>query len=369
VTRSRAIDVALAAVLCLIGQLEAWLGPYDGRLLLAAFSLATTVPLAARRDRPLAVGLLVVGAFALGQGLQGDLTETASGTLPVLVATGTLAAYEPFRRAAWGGLAALLAVWASVAASPEPPTTSNFAYATLVVAVSWGVGRLLAHRHGQLLVSESRRVAEAAEAVRLERARIARELHDVVAHGVSVMVLQAGAADQVLDARPEKAHEVLHSIQANGRAALVELRRMLDLLREDSDPAAALQPPPGLADLPALVDSTTAAGLPTSLTVDVEQEVPAAVGLSVYRIVQESLTNALKHAGPAVAAVRVARSGDELLVEVSDTGHGDAHPDSGSGGHGLAGMRERVHIFGGTLEVAGGRGWTVAARLPLGGAS
>jgi signal transduction histidine kinase len=256
----------------------------------------------------------------------------------------------------------------AVVASPEPPTASNFVYATLVVGVAWGVGRVLSRRHVQLADLEVRSTREAAEAVRQERARIARELHDVVAHGVSVMVLQAGAADEVLDTKPEKAHEVLRSAQATGRAALVELRRMLDLLRETEDVGeedpALLQPQPGLEDLPALVERTAAAGLPTTLDVEVDTDVPAALALSAYRVVQEALTNALKHAGPARASVRVRTNRDCLQVEVHDDGSG-THARTSAGGHGLTGMRERVHVFGGTLEVATEDGWRVTATMPL----
>jgi signal transduction histidine kinase len=310
------------------------------------------------------VSVVVLAAFAVGQGVHGGLTETASGTLPVLVATYTAAAYEPLARAALAGAWALAAAWASVLASPESPTVSNFVYATLVVGVAWGVGRVLSRRHVELAEVEERTAQEAAEAVRQERARIARELHDVVAHGVSVMVLQAGAADEVLDTRPDKAHEVLRSAQTTGRAALVELRRMLDLLREAEGDQVLLQPQPGLDDLPALVERTSSAGLPTTLDLAVEGDIPPAVALSAYRVVQEALTNALKHAGPAQAAVRVHTECARLHVEVRDNGRArTAHVSSG--GHGLTGMRERVHVFGGTLEVIDRDGWTVSATLPL----
>jgi signal transduction histidine kinase len=365
VTRKRqAFDASLVAVLLLVGQLEAWLGPFDRRPVLAAFSAATVLPLVLRRRRPLVVAAVVLTLFAVGQAVHGGLTETASGVLPLLVATYTAAAYEPPGRAALAGAWALTAAWASVLASPDAPTWSNFAYATLVVGVAWGVGRVLSRRHVEIADLEERTALEAAAAVRQERARIARELHDVVAHGVSVMVLQAGAADEVLDTRPDKAHEVLRSAQTTGRAALVELRRMLDLLRETEGDDVLLQPQPGLDDLHGLVERTSSAGLPTTLDLQVDGEVPPAVALSAYRVVQEALTNALKHAGPATATVCVRGTREALRVEVRDDGRGSG-ARSTAGGHGLVGMRERVHVFGGTLDVRSDKGWTVTATLPL----
>jgi signal transduction histidine kinase len=365
--RPRAFDATLVGVLTLATQLEAWLGPYDDRVALSGFLLATTLPLLWRRTRPMAACLGAVLAFAAGQAVLGTPTELASGTLPVLVAVGSGAAHLALREALGFGAAALAAVWVAVAASPEPPTASNYAYATLVVGVAWAVGRVLSVRHAQLALVQEQAEVAAADAVARERARIARELHDVVAHGVSVMVLQAGAAKEVLGTRPDDARTALEAVQESGRAALVELRRMLDVLRDVDGADDDLQPQPGLDDLTDLVARTTAAGLRTQLVVDTgAAAVPAAVGLSAYRIVQEALTNSLKHAGPATASVTVGVDDGALVVEVADTGRGQA---AGTAGHGLVGMRERVSVFGGSLDVVPGPGFAVRARLPLGTAA
>jgi signal transduction histidine kinase len=367
-SRQRRFDVALAAVLLVLSQLECWLGSFDERPLLAVVCLLMTAPLVLRREHPLLVASGVLVVFAVGQAAQGDVTEMASGTLPVLVATYTVAAYEPWRRALVGGAIAAAAAAGSVLASPEDPTTANFVYAGLVVGVAWSVGRVLSSRHEQLdeLAEQNRLLEEqTAEAVRLERARIARELHDVVAHGVSVMVLQAGGAEGVVESSPQDAKAALQSIQSSGRAALVELRRMLAVLRDDGGPDEELRPPPGLQDLPALVEGMQAAGLDARLSLDAPADVvPAAVGLSAYRIVQESLTNALKHAGPAVAQVTVRAAGGQLVVEVRDNGKGGSVSLPGAG-QGLVGMRERVSVFGGRLDIATDDGFRVRAELPL----
>jgi signal transduction histidine kinase len=224
-----------------------------------------------------------------------------------------------------------------------------------------------------------------------ERGRIARELHDVVAHSVSVMVVQAGAARRTMAASPDQATTALGQIESTGRQALVELRRLLGLLRDgDRGDGAALTPQPGLEHLESLAAAAREAGLPVEVTVEGEpRPLPAGVDLSAYRIVQEALTNSLKHAGPARARVRVCYGREALEVQVTDDGRGERSaarageglvvvtigPDGvlelpgrrDGGGHGLIGMRERVALFGGTLEAGAdpGGGYRVAARLPL----
>jgi signal transduction histidine kinase len=217
---------------------------------------------------------------------------------------------------------------------------------------------------------ERERDSEARAAVAEERTRIAREMHDVVAHSLSVMVVQAEAAEAMLDTDPERARRPLVAVQDTGRGALSELRRMLGVLREMAEEGPALAPQPGLAGLDGLVEQVTAAGLPVSVRVEgTPFPLPPGIDLSAFRIVQEGLTNALKHAGPARAEVLVRYGDRELELRVSDDGVGAASangkPDGG--GHGLVGMRERVAVYGGRLE-AGPRpegGFAIAARLPL----
>jgi signal transduction histidine kinase len=201
-------------------------------------------------------------------------------------------------------------------------------------------------------------------AVAEERRRIARDLHDVVAHGVGVMTVQAGAARLLLEDDPARAREPLLAVEQAGRQALAELRRLLGILRRD-ERDSGLRPQPGLADLDELVAQARRAGLPVELVVEgAPVALPAGVDLAAYRIVQEGLTNTHKHAGPARAGVAVRYEPDALELEITDDGRAGAN---GGGGHGLVGMRERVALYGGRLE-AGPRpkgGFTIHAHLPL----
>ena len=203
-----------------------------------------------------------------------------------------------------------------------------------------------------------------------ERARIARELHDVVAHGVSaIAVVQAQGGGRLVRSDPEEAEDAFATIERTGRQALVELRRLLGMLRV-TDEQRVLAPQPGVARLGALVDDVRKAGLPVELVVDGDvATLPPGVDVSAYRIVQEGLTNALKHAGPARARVHVRYLPRAVEVEVTDDGRGGAIVVAGNdgGGQGLIGMRERVSLYGGRLE-AGGRpsgGYAIRARLPF----
>jgi signal transduction histidine kinase len=368
-------DVVLAAVLAAGAQAEVWLSGYDSRPLLAATTLVCCLALAERRRRPLAVGLLVALAFAAGQSLTGLVTELATGTLPVLLSTYTAAALLALRPALAAGAATFAAAQLSAVVGAGTPSVSSSAYAALVVGVAWGVGRVVAARHEHVAVLEERnrllereRDTQARAAVAAERARLSRELHDVVAHGVSLMVVQAGAAEGVLRTRPEAAQQALREVRTAGREALAELRRMLDLLRDDPREGDAPAPAPGLADLPALAQAVGSSGLRVDLRMPECPPVPQALGLSAYRIVQEALTNALKHAGGTCVVIDVRSDGTALAVEVCDDGRGTGGAPNapGGAGHGLVGMRERVGMFGGTLEAGPtGAGWRVRALLPL----
>ena len=199
-----------------------------------------------------------------------------------------------------------------------------------------------------------------------ERTRIARELHDIVAHSVSTMVVHAGAERRVLDDGQASTREVLLSIEQTGRQAMAEMRRLLGMLRKD-DQELALAPQPSLAHVELLVDQVRAAGMPVELRVEGEPvPLPQGVALSGYRIVQEALTNALKHAGPARATVTVLYDEHELTLEIADSGRGAANGNGG--GHGVIGMRERVALFGGEFDAGSraGHGYAVQVRLPLG---
>jgi signal transduction histidine kinase len=204
-----------------------------------------------------------------------------------------------------------------------------------------------------------------------ERLRLARELHDVVAHAISVIAVQSGVGAHVAKTQPEEAAKALAAIEVTSRAALIELRRLLGVLRQEGEPEGSLAPVPGLADLDALLAEVAKAGLGVRLRVEgTPSPLPAGVDLSAYRIVQEALTNVVKHAGPARAQVVVGYRDHDVTVEVTDDGRGVTAP-TGDGrarvGHGLIGMRERVQVFGGDLEAGPrpGGGFRVAARLPL----
>jgi signal transduction histidine kinase len=223
------------------------------------------------------------------------------------------------------------------------------------------IGRMTFNRRRRIV--RDREVA-AREAVTAERAAIARELHDVVAHHMSVMVVQAGAARTVVDADPDAAADALRQIEASGRTGLTEMRRLLEVLKADGA-SSDRAPQPGLAQLDDLLAGMRATGLPVEAVVEGEpRPLPPGIDLSAYRIVQEALTNALRHSGGAAARVLLRYEPEALEVEVVDDGRGPN--DDGDGGHGLIGMRERVQLFGGELTTgpAPGGGFAVRARLP-----
>ncbi|HWY90417.1 MAG TPA: sensor histidine kinase, partial [Solirubrobacteraceae bacterium] len=246
--------------------------------------------------------------------------------------------------------------------------------AVFLVLLPWGVGRMLRERsarerayreRAELLDGE--REQRALAAAWGERTRIARELHDVIAHSASVMVIQAGAARMVMSTDPDRAEASLRSVERAGREALAEVRRLLDVLDGGTDPCV-LSPQPGLADIEDLISRTCAAGLQAEVRVEGEAaRVSPSLDLCAYRIVQEALTNAIKHAGPARAVVCLRWARDALELHILDDGHGPVSVDGFSGGHGIAGMRERAALHGGSIKVGAGLdgGFAVLAQLPL----
>ncbi|MGH2895393.1 MAG: sensor histidine kinase [Solirubrobacteraceae bacterium] len=293
-------------------------------------------------------------ALAAGVGLQAlwpDLGVLGLANLSLCM----LAMLRPPRRSLWAlGVMLALAPW---------PAATRGAVPGLIAAggpvLSWSWGELL--RSGR-----ARRGAEARRAVAEERVRIARELHDVVAHNVSLIVVQAVAAQDVFDARPDQSLKALSAIESSGRAALGELRRLLGTVRPDTE-TDGHDPQPGLARLDSLVDSVRTAGLEVAVRFEgAPVQPPAGVDLSAYRIVQEALTNTLRHARATRAVVIVRYAPTALEVEVLDDGRGA--PDTVNGGHGIVGMRERAALLGGTVELGPGPqgGFRVRASLPLG---
>jgi signal transduction histidine kinase len=368
-------DLALAIALALAGVVEVVVQTdHRGALWLDILLTALVcLPVAARRDAPLPALVAAMTAAVISQAA---LTPIASRVVPLLVVIGlsySVARFDPTRPAVLGLLIALGCVTA-ISVLDDPSFENILFPDVFFVWVPWLAGRTLRHRTGlaRALSERTERLErereEAAErGVRAERRRIARELHDVVAHSVSVMVVQAGAGRRVAEQDPERAAECAALIERVGREALGELRRLLGMMREESgESGAALAPQPSLSRLGELVQNAREAGLPVEVdTSGTPGSLPAGVDLAAYRIVQEALTNTLKHAGPARARVFVTYGPDALELEVTDDGRGPG--ELHSAGHGIIGMRERAALCGGDLT-CGGRddgGWVVHARLPL----
>jgi signal transduction histidine kinase len=369
---SRVVDTAFAGALCAIALLEVWSGGAGSPALRTVVALLMTLPLALRRRFPLPVLLLVMGA-ALAQSAADPQADVAGVLIVAIIAAAySVAAYSDVPGAAVGGVAGLAALWASV--HLEGGGVGNYIFAGAVFAGAWLAGLILRSRHLRAQALEERTAilereqeSRAQAAVAEERARIARDLHDAVAHSMSVIAVQAGAERLALPEEAASTREVLRSIEETSRQALVEMRRLVEMLRRD-DEELALAPQPSLEHLELLVDQVREAGLPVDLHIEGEpRALPPGVDLSAYRIVQEALTNALKHAGPARALVTVRYAPSELQLEVADDGTGSTSRPEG-GGHGLVGMRERVAVFGGVLEAASRveGGFRLRATLPLG---
>jgi len=352
----------------LIGS-EAIAGP---SWLLALLPLLVGAPLVLRRRAPLLMWLVIWAAVGLLCLLAANSLRGLAFTFVLLAAAYSLGAHTSFRRAVAGLLltAPVVVVISNagdlgLVLGKERGGGPGVTLALLQLVAFWLAGVLVhARRQTASLAARSAELQRQAEqAAAAERARIARELHDIVAHHLSVIVLQAAGAR----AAGKPAEASLEKIENSARQALSETRRLLGVLR-DPDEEAGLAPQPGIGDLDALAASVRAAGLPVHLVIDGDPAaLPAAVDVSVYRIVQESLTNVLKHAGPARAEVTIGCAADTVTVEVTDNGTAEPGRKAPAGGHGLAGMRERAAVFGGELAAGPrpGGGFAVRARLPL----
>jgi signal transduction histidine kinase len=367
-------DELIVAALLLLGAVDLWgvgEGFHGGTTANAVYIVAVTVPLLWRRTAPVAVFAAVVVAATAGLFALYDLAEQGpiEPFLALLIAAYSLAAYTPRRT-----LALALAVLAPLPLAHDIAATAAGAdpgdvwpaYLFYVVALLAGRG---VRRYRELTAALQERTHERAQlAVLEERARMARELHDVIAHAVSVIVVQAAAERRAQPDAPEETTATLERIERSGREALVELRRLLGVLRHPGDDAA-LAPQPGLAALDALLDEVRGSGLDIDLRVEGEAAaLPPGVDLSAYRIVQEALTNTLKHGRATRAEVVVRYEARAVSLDVRDdgvlNGHGPAVPGAG---HGIAGMRERAALHGGDLTAARrGDGFAVSARLPFG---
>jgi len=325
--------------------------------LLALLPLLMGAPLVLRRRAPLVMWFAIWAVIALQCVITRHPLEGLEWFVP-FAGGYSLGAHANLRRAAVG-----LAVTALVTVLLN--RLSGLGLAVIPLLAFWLAGVFVQARRQSLALAERNAALEreAEQAKGAERARIARELHDIIAHHLSVVVLQAAGARA--SGRPADA--ALEKIENSGRWALAETRRLLDVLR-DTGEETVLGPQPGIGELGALVDSVRAAGLPVTLVISGDHAaLPAAVDVSVYRIVQEALTNVLKHAGHACADVTIGCADEAVVIEITDDGKGET-ADRTPGGHGLAGMRERVAIFGGELRAGPrpGGGFAVCARLPLG---
>jgi signal transduction histidine kinase len=354
----------------LIGS-EAVAGP---SWLLALLPLLIGAALVLRRRAPLAMWLAIWAGIALLCLLAHNSLRGLAFTFVLLAAAYSLGAHASFRRAVAGLLLTVPVIFLisnagelGLALGKDRGGGPGVTLALLQLVAFWLAG-VLVHARGQAAALAARSAdlqRQAEHAAAAERARIARELHDIVAHHLSVIVLQAAGAR----ASGKPAGPSLEKIENSARQALAETRRLLGVLR-DPEEEAGLGPQPGIGDLDDLAASVRAAGLPVHLVIDGDHAaLPAAVDVSVYRIVQEALTNVLKHAGPARAEVTIGCAADIVTVEVTDNGIAEPGRKAAAGGHGLAGMRERAAVFGGELAAGPrpGGGFAIRARLPLGG--
>ena len=384
-TRDGILVVALLAVglpQLFLQDLDADLAQYfrEPDVLDAVLVTVCVVPLVLRRRAPMAVLGFIMGVELLLAYL--GYAPSIPDVVAFLVAVYSVAAHRALAHSAIGGVAAFLTF--TVLMLNYPVRINMVEYTTnmaLLVGV-WWLGRGLRLRRAYLAELEDRaqrleraREGDARTARVEERARIARELHDVVAHHVSVMTVQAGAARRILDRDPDSAREAMSTIEGLGRTALSEMRRIVGVLRTERDPehtGRELSPQPGLQEIGGLVDRVRETGLMVQLWIEGEpRTLSPGVDLAVYRLVQEALTNTLKHAGPQARAwVRIHYAAQGVNVEIEDDGRGAAAglPENGENrGHGLVGMRERVALYGGELRIGPrtGGGFEVRARFPL----
>jgi signal transduction histidine kinase len=388
--RPPAADVAIAVAFVAFGQFVTWVQPENPesfvgpRLPNAILSLLIMSALAWRRRAPLAAVSWAVVVYCLSNVVVPHDVSFFAGAVPLIVLTASAGYYCPRQRAIAAAAIAMTGAAVLTLTTPALRTVDSLIWNTIVLLGPWLMARGLRRREEQaaslaaaLATERATREAALGDAAAEERAHIARELHDIVAHSVSVMVVQMGAARMQLPAGATGAEGPLLAAEDVGRQALADLRRLLGVLRADEpdDPAQTtdpLPPQPGLGQLDALVAQARAAGVDVAVQVQGDPiELPAVLDLTAYRIVQEALTNTLKHSGAASATVRLDCTSTALVVEVVDDGRPPARREGTDTGHGLVGIAERVSLFGGdvTAGPGPGRGWRVRAELPIPDAS
>ena len=369
-------DQAFAAVLFVAAEIEVlFVGGQAPMPLLMLVAAGYSLPFAWRRIHPLGVVCVVVGSVVTEAALLTDTTAYFVPFIGVLLFAYGAGAYADGARAYLGLLVMAAGVLTVTALSPNQ-VAGDYIFPTAFAAVSWLSGRALRTRtrlteelHEAALREEEAHEQAALRAAADERRRIAREMHDVVAHSVSVMVVQAGGARRILERDPARAIAAAAQIERTGREALAEMRRLLGVLHGDDEEHAARAPQPTMASVGALVSRARDAGLPVQLHETGERRsLPAGLDLAAFRVVQEGLTNAIKYSGRAETEVLVTWGERELVLEIADRGPGAAREHViEDGGHGLVGMRERVRLYGGELETGprDGGGFRIRAKLPL----
>jgi signal transduction histidine kinase len=370
------VDQLVAVALLAEIELQVWLGhsiPDRTYASLAPVALAWAV--ASRRRRPLSAVsvVLVLMTVRIVFGDAGYLSKAAGVMIGVVLLFYGLGAFAPWRRSVWMVTVAVVITSLNQLTKPGGGVGAVFGMEAFAVLLPYALGWAMRVRTTRELASrdaaerlDAALVTSARAAAHEERSRIARELHDVIAHSVSVMVIQAGGARLVMGDAPERAEESLRNVERAGREGLAEMRRLLGILGEED--LQALAPQPGLREIASLLAHARESGISADLRVDGRPvPMPPALDLCAYRIVQEALTNAIKHAAPAHASVDVHWGESVLELEITDDGRRKRSVKRTAGGHGIAGMRERVALHSGSL-VAGARpngGFTVRACLPL----
>jgi signal transduction histidine kinase len=378
--RSQRSDWLLAAALAAALLLQLALHDTEGSAALnIAGGLLLTLPLAFRRQAPVAVIAIFCATAILNEALGGALFTFPEAGAPdqdpplfASLAAGAVASYSvgvyaDDRPAAAGLLLGVAGLWATVVASDQIEFANFIWSGGLIAATPWFAGRVSRSRRQRIASLELEQEQRTQIALADERARIARELHDVVAHSVGVIVVQAQGARRMIHRDPARADEALATIEDTARSALGEMRRSLGVLRSEGEQAARA-PQPGVGDIEGLLANARSSGLSVDFTVvGTARPLPQGVDLSAYRIVQEALTNTIKHAGRVRSRVTLRYGDDELVVEVKDDGPGPAADAREGAGHGLVGMRERVAALAGELHAGAGAegGFMVRASLPL----